>query len=109
MNKKNLHKLEESIIQAGQILRGERKPSREFIYKVEEGDFNSEQKIWAVCVDTDDEQLLIRLKLYQIEVDADSDYVFVRDEKGEATFAPREFFFPLLVPQQLEQQLAKVA
>lgn len=109
MNEKNFKKLQESVIEAGKILRGESKPSREFVYKVEKGKFKPNQKVWAVCVDTDDEELLVPLKLYQVEIVSTSKRVRVIDEAGEMTLAPKEFFLPLTVPQQVEQRLLKVA
>ena len=59
MKKENFERLKESIVEAGKILRGELPPSREFTYEAPESP-EPTVRVLAVCVETDDEALLVR-------------------------------------------------
>ena len=55
------------MIEAGQVIRGERQPSREFTYEIEltrRSKFS--QTEWAICL-TSDEDALVPLKLYRVK------------------------------------------
>lgn len=93
MNKKDFEGLLKSVEQAGEILRGTCKPSREFVYEVNENQLGKSVKGFAVCVETDDPELLVPFKVYEVEfVDT---YVCVIDEDGERAVYPAEFFIAL--------------
>jgi hypothetical protein len=104
MRKKDFDRLKQSVIEAGKIMRGEMKPSREFKIKV------SRQKSstgFVFCVETDDPQLLIPHKVYQASFF--EDIVTIKDEAGETAAYPSEFFIRLALPEEVEQVLLKAA
>ena len=103
MTKENFEGLLESVKEAGQILRGEKKPSREFLIEVP--DIKPPRKEgFALCVETDDIELLIPAKVYRVW--------FLRggrsrviDEAGEATIYPPEFFMQVEFPVEVKNVL----
>jgi hypothetical protein len=103
MKKENFESLKESIIEAGKIMRGEMKASREFVIEIEESERQNPLETWAVCVETDDDELLIVGKIYQIQIGGNS--VWVTDEEGESTLCPKEFFVPISLPQEVSARL----
>jgi hypothetical protein len=103
MKKENFESLKESVIEAGKIMRGEMKASREFIIEVDETERQKSIETWAVCVESDDDELLIIGKLYQVKVSQNA--VWVRDEEGESTLCPKEFFVPISLPQEVSIRL----
>ena len=106
MKKENFERLKGSIIEAGKILRGEAQPSREFIYEVPDS-FPPPVKVLAVCVETDDEELLIPKKIYEIEVTGE--FARVVDEAGEAAVYPAQFFIPVNLPPEVRQIIAQLS
>jgi hypothetical protein len=66
MSSKQFESLSQSLNEAGKILRGEEKPSRKFIFE-RKSKSNQPQKALAICLETDDETLLIRGKVYGFE------------------------------------------
>lgn len=108
MSKERFERLRESVIEAGQVLRGERKPSREFTYQIEvspRGKGSSTE--WAICVTTD-EDALIPLKLYRIKY-SKTGYVSVVDEEGEKLVCPATWFVPARLAPEVRQQVAELA
>ncbi len=53
MNNERFEQLKASVIEAGLILQGKQKPSREFQFKVVENP-KSMAEIWAICLESDD-------------------------------------------------------
>lgn len=64
------------------------------------------RSIFTVCVKTDDEKLLVPMKIYQIETRGEK--VLVKDEEGEPTLYPADFFMYLKLAPALETFLLKV-
>jgi len=107
MKKENFESLKESIIEASRVIRGEIPPARETIFEVEKSQINKKPvKAWAICVETDDEELLVPFKLYEVEVFSRGFRVI--DEEGEATFCPEEFFMPITLPQEVTRKLTNL-
>lgn len=106
MSEKVFDRLKESVVEAGKIMRGEMKPSREFVYEVDSSEIQPPTAAWAVCVETDDEELLIPGKIYEIKIGKSR--VWVRDEEGEATLCPQEFFVPVELPQTVTERLENI-
>ena len=52
--------------------------------------------VYAVCLETDDERLLVPLKIYKIGLRGNK--VRVIDEKGEAAIYPQSFFLVISLP-----------
>lgn len=102
MTKENFEGLLESVRDAGKILRGEIEPSREFWIEVPE--ISSRHEGYALCIETDDPQLLIPSKIYRARFSA-SGRVGVIDEEGEAAVYPPEFFVEVKLPAEVEQIL----
>ena len=107
MDKSRFENLKESIIEAGKIMRGEMKPSREFTLEIDRSEIEPPVETWAVCVETDDEELLIPGKLYHIKISGDA--VLVRDEEDEAALYSTEFFMPVSLPSEVTQKLTDLA
>jgi CRISPR/Cas system-associated protein Cas5 (RAMP superfamily) len=106
MKKENFEGLKESIIEAGKILRGEAQPSREFVHEAPDS-FPPPVKVLAVCVETDDEALLVPRKIYEIEVT--DEFARVIDEAGEAAVYPTRFFIPINLPAEVRQIIAQLS
>jgi hypothetical protein len=93
MKKEDFAGLLESVQQAGEILRGTRQPSRHFVRHIDEAETGRNRSGLAVCVETDDPELLIPFKVYEVEfID---DVVCLTDEAGESAVYPREFLLAL--------------
>ena len=106
MKKENFERLKESVIEAGKILRGEAQPSREFVHEVPES-FPPPVMVFAVCVETDDAELLVPRKIYEIEVTGE--FARVIDEAGEAAVYPTQFFIPVNLPAEVRQIIARLS
>ncbi len=87
-------------------MRGEMKPSREFLFEVVDRP-QAMQETWAICIDSDDHKLLIPRKLYSVRF-VDSG-VWVRDENGEMTSCDTEDFLPVAFAPEVQQILAEAA
>ena len=105
MNPHNFQNLLDSIREAKQILRGERKAAREFVVEVPSKRTQT-QSSYALCVQTDDPALLIPHKVYQVRF-SQSGLVRVVDEAGETALYPEEFFLAVAFPKEVEQVLAQ--
>ena len=102
MNKENFEGLLESVKEAGQILRGEKKPAREFF--VEVPDIKpARQEGFALCIEADDD-LLIPAKVYRASF-LSSGRVRVIDELGEAAIYPPDFFIKVEFTREVESVL----
>jgi hypothetical protein len=67
---------------------------------------------FAVCIQTDDRDLLTPRMIYQVLPDdtaAKSKYVRVVDDEGEDYLYPAEYFMFLDLPQEIERALSKAA
>ena len=106
MKKENFERLKESIVEAGKILRGEAQPSREFVYEVPDS-LPEPVKVFAVCVETDDEALLVPRKIYEIEVTGE--FARVVDEAGEAAVYPARFFIHINLPAEVRQIITQLS
>jgi hypothetical protein len=63
---------------------------------------------FAICVDTDDPDLLTPRMVYQVlpdEIAVKSDYLRVIDNEGEDYLYPAKYFVLIDLPQQVEQAL----
>lgn len=107
MSEEVLKELIESIREGGQILRGERPASRVFERASPPHQERSLPR-FAICVETDDPELLIPRKLYEITPLASGD-VFVLDEAGEAAIYPADHFIAVELPSEVKDALSRVA
>lgn len=89
MKKEDFEELLESVKEAGQILRGEIQPSREFLVKVPNE--KTKKEGFAVCVKTDDDGLLIPFKIYPAKISSTGHFGVI-DEEGEAAVYPPDYF-----------------
>ena len=106
MKTERFEQLKGSVIEAGRIMRGEQKPSREFRFEVIDNPGPSEER-WAICMDSDDHQLLIPRKLYLVRFGETG--VWVRDENGEITSCDVEDFVPVAFDSEVSERLAHAA
>lgn len=108
MSKERFERLRQSIIEAGQVMRGEIEPSREFTYEIETTQLRKDAApVWAICV-TNEDDALIPLKLYEIKVSKTS-YVSVVDEEGERLVCPERWFVPVRLAPKVKQLVAELA
>jgi hypothetical protein len=108
MSKERFERLRQSIIEAGQVMRGEIEPSREFTYEVEATQLRKDAATdWAICV-TDEDDALIPLKLYEVKV-SKTGYVSVIDEEGERLVCPTHWFVPVRLAPEVRQLVAELA
>jgi hypothetical protein len=102
MSKERFERLRQSIIEAGQVMRGEIEPSREFTYEVEVTKLRKDAATgWAICV-TDEDDALIPLKLYEIKF-SKTGYVSVTDEERERVVCPAHWFIPVRLAPEVRQ------
>jgi hypothetical protein len=107
MSEKVLKELIESVREAGQIMRGERAPSRVFERPTPRRRKKTQPR-FAVCVQTDDPELLVPRKIYEITPLA-SGRVAVVDECGETAIYPDDHFIVLELPSKVEKLLEAVS
>lgn len=107
MSEKFLKELTESIREAGQILRGERAPSRIFEYPDPPVREEPQPRL-AVCVQTDDPELLIPRKIYEV-TPLVTGRVAVVDEAGETAVYPADHFILIELPREVADALSRVA
>ncbi len=62
------------------------------------------EEIFAVCLETDDTELLVPLKIYRIALRGE--YARVIDERGEPAVYPKSFFLPLPLPAETADALS---
>lgn len=102
----HFEQLKGSIVEAGMIMRGQRPPSREFRFEVVDTP-QPPQETWAICIDSDDHQLLIPRKLYLVRFGETG--VWIRDEGGEMTSCDTDDFVPVAFAAEVQQLLAEAA
>ncbi len=108
MSKERFERLRQSIIETGQVRRGEIEPSREFAYEVEATQLRKDTApVWAICVAGEDDSL-IPLKLYEIKV-SKTGYVSIIDEEGERLVCPAHWFVPVRLAPEVRQLVAELA
>ncbi len=103
MKKELFDELTESIQQMGAIRRGETKPSRKFQYPSARTP-RRPRKQFAICINTDDPELLEPRKIYQVMVFT-SGYLKVVDEAGEAAVYSADYFVLIDLPRAAERAL----
>ena len=103
MEKKEFEELLDSVREAGAYLRGEAQPSRIFVVTASKTP-RATQPQFAICVQTDDPELLILHKLYQVTVFPSGD-IGVEDEEGEAAIYPADHFILIELPSEVEHAL----
>ena len=106
MDNERFKQLKSSIVEAGLILHGTQKSSREFQFNVVNNP-NNLVEVWAICLESDDITLLIPRKLYLVKFGENG--VWVRDEAGEMTVCDKEDFLPLAFTPEIEQLLSIAA
>ncbi len=62
------------------------------------------EEIFAVCLETDDAELLVPFKIYRVALRGE--YVRVIDERGEVAVYPKNFFLPLQLPTETTNALS---
>ncbi|MCA1628772.1 MAG: hypothetical protein LC785_03655 [Acidobacteria bacterium] len=107
MSEKVLKELIGSVREFGQVLRGERAPSRVFERAAPRRRKKSHTR-FAVCMRTDDPALLIPRKIYEVTPLA-SGRVSVVDEGGETAIYPADNFILMELPREVEEALSRVA
>ena len=108
MRKDRFEQLLESVREGGAILRGEVKPSRVFHYPSIPKKQRNPDKSLAICIKTDDPELLIPNKIYQATL-LENDLLKVIDEADEAAIYPSDHFLLVSFPPEVEKLLAQVA
>jgi hypothetical protein len=105
MSKEVFNSLSKSLSEAGDILRGKIEPSRVFTYERSDAQPKPE-KFLAVCIDTDDAELFIPGKIYEVKLL--STRYSVKDESGETVLCPTDAFLPLKFQAQVEKKIRAV-
>ena len=73
---------------------------------------NNREPKFAVCISSDDPDLLTRRRIYQVLPDdsaAKSNYIPVIDNEGEDYLYPADYFLFIELPRKVEQALLKAA
>ncbi|MDT4954628.1 MAG: hypothetical protein QOH63_3403 [Acidobacteriota bacterium] len=108
MRKDRFEQLLESVREGGALLRGEVEPSRAFHYPSVPGKRRNTEKSFAICVRTDDRELLIPNKIYQVAL-LENDLLKVIDEADESAVYPADYFLLVSFPDEVEKLLARVS
>lgn len=108
MRENDFEQLLDSVKEGGAILRGEVQPSRAFRYAAVARTSQEQEAAFAICLTSDDPELLIEKKVYQVTVLGD-DLLKVTDEAGEAAIYSAEHFVLVSFPPEVEQMLAQQA
>ena len=73
---------------------------------------NTHEPKFAVCISSDDPDLLTPRRIYQVLADesaAKSNYTRVVDNEGEDYLYPADYFLFIELPRKVEQALLKAA
>ena len=105
MSQEVFDSLSQSLKEAGAILRGETDDYREF--KKESEPQKRESNALAVCVETDDADLLIVGKIYVIKILNDK-RIAVTDESGETVICPKDDFLIVEFQPKIEKKLREL-
>ncbi|MDT5120527.1 MAG: hypothetical protein QOC96_9 [Acidobacteriota bacterium] len=108
MKEDSFEQLLESVREGGAILRGEVEPSRVFNYPSVSQKRRNTEKSFAICIKTDDPELLMPNKIYQVAL-LDQDLLKVMDEAGESAIYPADYFLLVSFSTEVEKLLARVA
>lgn len=108
MRKDSFEQLLESVREGGAILRGETEPSRVFYHQAASKKRRETGKSFAICIRTDDPELLIPNKIYQVTL-LENDLLKLIDEAGEAAIYSANDFLLVSFPSEVEKLLARVA
>ena len=108
MRKDRFEELLESVREGGAILRGEVTPSRVFHHPSPPEERRDPDTSFAICVRTDDPELLIPNKIYRVVL-LEDDLLKVIDEADEAAVYSSEHFLLVSFPPEVEKLLARVA
>jgi hypothetical protein len=108
MRKDSFAQLLESVREGGAILRGEVEPSRTFNYPSASKKRRNPEKSLAICIRTDDPELLIPNKIYQVAA-LGNDLLKVTDEANETAIYPADYFLLVSFAPEVEKLLARVA
>lgn len=106
MNAERFEQLKSSVIEAGMIMSGAKKPSREFKFEIVAKP-EPLQEMWAICLESDDPELLVPCKLYLVKYGETG--VWVRDENGEMVACDKEDFLPVAFAPEVQELLAEAA
>ncbi len=106
MNKKDFDELLESVKEVGLIERGEINASREFVVENKLAENLSNVKSFAICLTSDDEEL-IPMKVYNVIFHTHLKTCTVKDESGETTVCPIDWFLPIRFPESIMKTLEK--
>lgn len=107
MKKVEYEELLASVRQGGAILRGEVEPLRIFKDKIPNRNGKVETRL-AICVRTDDPELLVVNKIYPVNP-LERDLVRVVDEAGEAALYDADYFLYVSFPPKVERVLSRLA
>jgi hypothetical protein len=106
MSDEEFGKLLESIREAKDILRGEKRAAREYSIEIPPTSALPPEG-FVICVPTDDPDLLIPRKIYEA-IFSHTGQVRIIDEAGESALYPEDFFLPVVFPKEVEQVLANL-
>jgi len=73
---------------------------------------NNQETKFAVCISSDDPDLLTPRRIYQVLPDesaAKSNYIRVVDNEGEDYLYPAKYFLAIELPPKIEQAMMKAA
>ncbi len=114
MNKRDFERLAKSAAQGGEILRGERAPSRQFTRTAPARRLNPASGVWALCLADHDEPHLTTRRLYQViadraEIETSGGSVRIVNDVGKIFRYPAELFALISLPNDVTRTLRKIA
>src|SRR6267378_262635 len=105
MGKRLFDDLLESVQEMKAIMRGEKEPSR-VLHFPDEPQTKTESR-FAVCIETDDPEMLIPRKIYEIDYFPDLQLIALTDEAGEAAVYPADHFVLIDLPAEVKSAFAE--
>jgi hypothetical protein len=100
MEQELFDELADSVKEMKAVMRGEQKPSRVF-HLPDESRGQTEAR-FAVCVMTDDAELLTPRRIYQVDFIADLKLMALTDDAGEAAVYPADYFVLIDLPHEVQ-------
>ena len=105
MKRELFDELVDSVKEMKAVMRGEQEPSR--VFHSSEEPSGKGGTSFAVCVKTDDAELLTPRKIYQVDVVADLELMAVTDDAGEAAVYPADYFVLIDLPHKVHSALVQ--
>ncbi len=107
MSNSKFERLEESLVEMGEVIRGNETPSREFVYRIKAGNItDNSSEMWGVFVGDDED--LTPMKIYRLR-QIYKNRATVTDNAGAAVVCSLDDFVIVEVENSVQEVFARFA